>query len=47
MNKELLLQIFKAPYNRQSFIENVLLPTVQGKVDDFKIHEQYGSQEVD
>ena len=47
MNKELLLQIFKAPYNRQSFIDNVLLPTVQGKVDDLEIYDQYGAQEVD
>lgn len=47
MNKELLLQIFKAPYNRQSFIDNVLLPTVQGKVDDLEIYDQYGTQEVD
>ena len=47
MNKELLLQIFKAPYNRQSFIENVLLPTVQGKVDGLEIYDQHGAQEVD
>lgn len=47
MNKELLLQIFKAPYNRQSFIDNVLLPTVQGKVDNLEIYDQYGAQEVD
>jgi hypothetical protein len=47
MNKELLLQIFKAAYNRRSFIDNVLLPTVQGKVDGLAIYDEQGSQEVD
>jgi|26BtaG_2_1085354.scaffolds.fasta_scaffold00496_7 hypothetical protein len=47
MNKELILQIFKAAYNRQSFIDNVLLPTIQGKVDNLKIYDQHGAQEVE
>ena len=47
MNKELILQIFKAAYNRQSFIDNVLLPTVQGKVDNLEIYDEQGAQEVE
>ena len=47
MNKELILQIFKAAYNRQSFIDNVLLPTLQGKVDKLEIYDQHGAQEVE
>lgn len=47
MNKELILQIFKAAYNRQSFIDNVLLPTVQGKVDNLEIYDDQGAQEVE
>ena len=47
MNKELFLQIFKAPYNRQSFIDNVLLPTVQGKVDSLEIYDEQGAQEIE
>ena len=47
MNKELILQIFKAAYNRQSFIDNVLLPTLQGKVDKLEIYDEQGAQEVE
>ena len=47
MNKELLLQIFRAPYKRQSFIENVLLPILQGKVDHLEIYDGYGLQELE
>ena len=31
-------------YNRQSFIEKVLLPTVQGRVDDLKIYDSSGAE---
>lgn len=39
INKDLILQIFKAAYHRQSFIDNVLLPTVQGKVDKLDVKD--------
>ncbi|NBA74110.1 DNA modification methylase [Emticicia sp. ODNR4P] len=47
MNKNTLIQLFKAPYKRQSFIDNALLPTFQGKVKNLEIYEQQGVQEID
>lgn len=42
MNKDTLIQLFKAPYNRQSFIDNSFLPTFQGKVANLKIYDAQG-----
>ena len=39
-------QILNQPYNRQSFIENMLLPTVQGRVDDLKIYDSSGAESL-
>lgn len=47
MNKDTLIQLFKAPYKRQAFIDNALLPTFQGKVANLKIYDQQGVQEID
>ncbi len=47
MNKETLIQLFKAPYKRQAFIDNALLPTFQGKVANLTIYDQQGVQEID
>jgi adenine-specific DNA-methyltransferase len=47
MNKDTLIQLFKAPYKRQAFIDNALLPTFQGKVANLKIYDQQGIQEID
>lgn len=47
MNKDTLIQLFKAPYKRQSFIDNALLPTFQGKVANLTIYDQQGVQEID
>ncbi|CAG5074476.1 hypothetical protein DYBT9623_05163 [Dyadobacter sp. CECT 9623] len=46
MNKAIIAQLFKAPYNRQSFIYNGLIPTFQGKVADFKIYDDQGVQHM-
>lgn len=46
MNKDTLIQLFKAPYKRQAFIDNGLLPTFQGKVSDFKIYDAQGVQKI-
>ncbi|MFY7666283.1 Eco57I restriction-modification methylase domain-containing protein [Flavobacterium sp.] len=45
MNKDTLIQLFKAPYNRQAFIDNALLPTFRGKVANLKIFDAQGVQE--
>ncbi|MBU2046700.1 MAG: hypothetical protein KJ712_08225, partial [Bacteroidetes bacterium] len=47
MNKDILLQLFKTSYNRQSFIDNCLLPTFQNKVTNFKIFEEQGLQLIE
>lgn len=47
MNKETLIQLFKAPYNRQAFIDNGLLPTFQGKVANLKIYDVQGIQPIE
>lgn len=47
MNKDTLIQLFKAPYKRQAFIENALLPTFQGKVVNLTIYDQHIVQEMD
>ncbi len=47
MNKDTLLQLFKAPYKRQAFIENGLLPTFQGKVTNLKIYDAQGLQPIE
>jgi adenine-specific DNA-methyltransferase len=47
MNKDTLIQLFKAPYKRQAFIYNALLPTFQGKVANLKIFDAQGVQEIE
>jgi adenine-specific DNA-methyltransferase len=47
MNKDTLIQLFKAPYKRQAFIENGLLPTFQGKVSNLKIYDAQGLQPIE
>lgn len=47
MNKDTLIQLFKAPYKRQSFIDNALLPTFQSKVAKLKIYDQQGVQDIE
>lgn len=47
MNKDTLIQLFKAPYKRQAFIDNALLPTFQGKVANLKIFDAQGVQEIE
>ncbi len=47
MNKETLIQLFKAPYKRQAFIDNGLLPTFQGKVGNLKIYDAQGLQTIE
>jgi adenine-specific DNA-methyltransferase len=47
MNKDTLIQLFKAPYIRQSFIDNGLLPTFQGKVINLKIYDAQGLQPIE
>ncbi|MBL7829466.1 MAG: N-6 DNA methylase [Saprospiraceae bacterium] len=47
MNKDTLIQLFKAPYKRQAFIDNALLPTFQGKVANLKIFDSQGVQEIE
>jgi adenine-specific DNA-methyltransferase len=47
MNKDTLIQLFKAPYKRQAFIDNALLPTFQGKVANLKILDAQGVQEIE
>lgn len=47
MNKETLIQLFKAHYKRQAFIDNVLLPTFQGKVANLKIYDTQGIQNIE
>lgn len=42
-----MLQIFKASYDRKAFVDSVLLPILQGKVDDLEIYDQYFVQELD
>ena len=37
-------QTLNQPYNRQSFIDNVLLPTVRGRVNDLKIYDLSGAE---
>lgn len=39
MNKDILLQLFKAPYIRQNFIDNVIVPLFKGKVANITIYE--------
>ena len=39
MNKDILLQLFKAPYIRQNFIDNVIVPIFKGKVANITIYE--------
>jgi hypothetical protein len=46
MNKDTLIQLFKAPYKRQAFIDNGLLPTFQGKVANLKIFDAQGLQPI-
>lgn len=46
MNQDTLIQLFKAPYKRQAFIDNALLPTFQGKVANLTIYDQQGVQEI-
>jgi adenine-specific DNA-methyltransferase len=47
MNKDTLIQLFKAPYKRQAFIDNGLLPTFQGKVANLKIYDAQGIQPIE
>jgi hypothetical protein len=47
MNKDTLIQLFKSPYKRQSFIDNGLLPTFQGKVANLKIYDAQGIQAIE
>ena len=47
MNKDTLIQLFKAPYKRQAFIDNGLLPTLQGKVGNLKIYDAQGLQPIE
>jgi hypothetical protein len=47
MNKDTLIQLFKAPYKRQAFIDNGLLPTFQGKVGNLKIYDAQGLQAIE
>jgi adenine-specific DNA-methyltransferase len=47
MNKDTLIQLFKAPYNRESFVKNGLLPTFQGKVANLKIYDAQGLQPIE
>jgi hypothetical protein len=47
MNKDILIQLFKAPYKRQAFIDNGLLPTFQGKVANLKIYDAQGLQPIE
>jgi hypothetical protein len=47
MNKDTLIQLFKAPYKRQSFIDNGLLSTFQGKVANLKIYDAQGIQAIE
>ncbi|MEY3498513.1 MAG: hypothetical protein RL308_182 [Bacteroidota bacterium] len=44
--KNILQQQFKAAYNRTAFITNVLRPIFQGKVKDFTIYDDKGSQPI-
>ncbi|WP_298142894.1 TaqI-like C-terminal specificity domain-containing protein [Flavobacterium sp.] len=44
MNKDTLIQLFKAPYNRDAFINSGLLPTFQGKVANLKVFDEQGVQ---
>jgi len=39
MNKDILLQLFKAPYIRQNFIDNVIVPIFKDKVANITIYE--------
>lgn len=39
MNKDILLQLFKAHYIRQNFIDNVIVPIFKGKVANITIYE--------
>ncbi len=41
------MQLFKAPYKRQAFIDNVLMPTFQGKVQELKIYDDQGIQPIE
>ena len=47
MNKDTLIQLFKAPYKRQAFIDNGLLPSFQGKVANLKIFDAQGLQPIE
>lgn len=47
MNKDILIQLFKAPYKRQAFIDNCLLPTFQGKVSNLKILDEQNVRRID
>lgn len=47
MNKDTLIQLFKAPYKRQAFIDNGLLPTFQGKLSNLKIYDAQGLQPIE
>lgn len=47
MNKDTLIQLFKAPYKRQAFIDNGLLPTLQGKVANLKIYDAQALQAIE
>jgi hypothetical protein len=47
MNKDILIQLFKAPYKRQAFIDNALLSTFQGKVSNLKIYDEQGVQPIE
>src|SRR5690554_6098523 len=47
MNKDTLIQLFKAPYKRQAFIDNGLLPTFQGKVANLTIYDAQGLQPIE
>lgn len=47
MNKDTLTQLFKAPYKRQAFIDNSLLPMFQGKVANLTIYDDQGIQPIE
>lgn len=47
MNKDTLIQLFKAPYKRQAFIDNGLLPAFQDKVANLRIFDAQGIQPIE
>ncbi len=46
MIKDTFLQLFKAQYKRQSFIDNGLLPTFQCKLASLKIYDAQSLQAI-